>query len=338
MRPLPLPPDLPTAFTFRQARAAGVSEKQLRRADLAAPFRGVRIQDADPQTDERDKFVDPVIRAVQSLASAYALVMPPGAHLSHSTAAAHYKIPLPHRGFAQRNRWGLPFEERVLIEAAVHRPGRAPRGARIRGHETVAALDPVILVGGIPMSTPAATWASLASRLTLDELVAVGDALVRIPRIPGPDGRVLHAPLATFDDLDAVIAAGRRVGIRTLREARQLIRIGSASPQETKLRLALTTGTDLPAPTLDFDVYAAGVYLGCSEIAYPDYLVAVEYEGDQHRTERSQWVKDIDKYNAYASAGWRVVQITADHLHETGEAPRRVRDALLQAGWRPGTA
>lgn len=192
-----------------------------------------------------------------------------------------------------------------------------------------------MFVGGLPVATPAATWASLAGRLGIDELVAVGDAIVRIPRIPGPFGRALSAPLATFDDLDAVIRAGRRIGIMKLREARTLIRIGSASPKETDLRLALTAGRGLPTPTLDFDVYSRGAFLGCSEIAYPDFQVAVEYEGDYHRTDRRRWTKDIDKYQAYAQAGWRVVQITAEHLRQTGEPARRVRAALRQAGWPP---
>lgn len=246
-----------------------------------------------------------------------------------------HEIPLPYRGFAQRTDPGRSLIDRVLVEAAIPAPGRAPRGSRVRGHQCVAALEPVTLVDGVPVATPAATWASLAGRLSVDELVAVGDAIVRIPRIPGPFGRVLRPPLATFEELDAVIRAGRRPGIIRLREARTLIRIGSASPKETELRLALTTGIALPTPALDFDVYAGGTFLGCSEIAYPDYQVAVEYEGDYHRTDRLRWRKDIEKYQVYAEAGWRVVQITAEHLRRTGEPARRVRAALLQTGWRP---
>nr|WP_091742325.1 hypothetical protein [Microbacterium azadirachtae] len=102
-----------------------------------------------------------------------------------------------------------------------------------------------------------------------------------------------------------MIRAGRRIGIRKLREARTLIRIGSTSPQETALRLALTTGTGLPA-----------------------------YEGGYHRTDRRRWAKDIDRYQAYTGAGWRVVRITAEHLRRPGEPARRVREALRQAGWR----
>ncbi|MFD6700643.1 MULTISPECIES: hypothetical protein [unclassified Microbacterium] len=333
----PVPVHLGTSFTFAQGRAAGLSAKQLRRPDLTSPFRGVRTS-VDPPDDDPapDPFADPVATTVRELAIAYALALPPGAHLSHSTAAALHGIPLPARAFPMAGSPLRPVSERVQVEAAIPAPGRAPRGPRIRGHQCVAALEPVMFVGGLPVATPAATWASLAGRLGIDELVAVGDAIVRIPRIPGPFGRVLRAPLATFDDLDAVIRAGRRIGITKLREARTLIRIGSASPKETDLRLALIAGRGLPTPTLDFDVYSRGAFLGCSEIAYPDFQVAVEYEGDYHRTDRRRWTKDIDKYQAYAQAGWRVVQITAEHLRQTGEPARRVRAALRQAGWRGG--
>lgn len=282
-----------------------------------------------------DPLSDALSDAVRLLSDAYAQAMPAGAHLSHSTAAVRPGIPLPRRAFPRNGNPRQPEVDRVQVEAAMPAPGRAPRGPRIRGHQSAPELEAVTLVDGVPVATPAATWASLAGRLSIDELVAVGDAIVRIPRIPGPFGWVLRPPLATFEELDAVIRAGRRPGIIRLREARTLIRIGSASPKETELRLALTTGVALPTPVLDFDVYAGGAFLGCSEIAYPDYQVAVEYEGDYHRTDRLRWRKDIEKYRAYTEAGWRVVQITAEHLRQSGEPARRVRAALRQAGARP---
>ena len=288
-----------------------------------------------PDGEDPDPFVDPVAEAVRRLSDAYALQLPEGVHLSHSTAAVRHGIPLPARAFPMTGSPSRAASARVQVEAAIASPGRAPRGPRVRGHQARPGFEPVMLLDGVPVATPAAAWASLAPRLGVDELVAVGDAIVRIPRIPGPLGHVLRAPLATFDELDAVIRAGRRVGIGKLREARTLIRVGSASPKETELRLALSHRVTMPTPVLDFDVYARGVFLGCSEIAYPDYQVAVEYEGDYHRTDRRRWAKDIDKYEAYAAAGWRVVQITAEHLRQTGEPARRVRDALRQAGWEP---
>ncbi|GAA4485644.1 hypothetical protein [Microbacterium panaciterrae] len=211
-RARPLPSSLGDSFTFAEGTAAGATPKQLRRAEFAAPFRAARMRpspDEDEKADQdEDPFRDPLVDIVRSLSTAYALVMPPDAHLSHSTAAAHHGLPLPRHAFALHEDPLLAISDRVFVEAAVHGPGRAPRGGRIRGHETVAAQDPVMRVAGIPMSTPAATWGSLAARLSIEELVSVGDAAVQVPRIPGPFGRVLRAPLATFEDLDAVIPCG----------------------------------------------------------------------------------------------------------------------------------
>lgn len=338
--PAPLPPSLGTAFTRGQGRIAGMSDKQLRRADLLIPFRGIRMlpaRDGREEDEDPDAFADPVADALRTLSAAYALALPAGVHFSHSTAAVHHGIPLPTRAFAQLMDPRIPLAERVLVEASTRRPGRAPRGHRVRGHQSLPALEPIMILRGMPVTTPTATWASLASRLSIEELVGIGDAIVRIPRIPGPFGRVTGAPMATLRDLDAIIAAGRRPGIRKLREARALIRIGSSSPKESELRLVLATGGRLPTPELDYDVYDSdGRFLGCSELAYPRFRVAVEYEGDYHRTERKRWLRDIDKYQAYAAAGWRVAQVTAAHLRTPHETIGRVRDVLRQAGWHPG--
>lgn len=59
----------------------------------------------------------------------------------------------------------------------------------------------------------------------------------------------------------------------------------------------------LPEPVLDYDVLDRyGRFLGCSELAYPELKIAIEYESDGHLT-RSQLQRDIDKYQLYAEAG-----------------------------------
>jgi hypothetical protein len=68
----------------------------------------------------------------------------------------------------------------------------------------------------------------------------MGDSCVRIPRVEF-EGR--DTPLCTLGDLQRVI--DRHKGKRGLRKAKlaiQLIRIGSDSPQESLLRLAITSG------------------------------------------------------------------------------------------------
>lgn len=100
--------------------------------------------------------------------------------------------------------------------------------------------DEVTTVDGVPVTTVERTWFDMAEILTVDELVVMGDSCVRIPRVEF-EGR--DTPLCTLGDLQRVI--DRHKGKRGLRKARvaiQLIRIGSDSPQESLLRLAITSG------------------------------------------------------------------------------------------------
>ncbi|MBK0418073.1 hypothetical protein JD276_03390 [Leucobacter sp. CSA1] len=80
----------------------------------------------------------------------------------------------------------------------------------------------------------------------------------------------------------------------------------------------------------------AGRLLGCSEIAFPEHLVAHEYEGDRHRTEPAQWNRDIRKYRDYGSAGWEVIRVTSQLLYvRANELREQTFDALRRHGWTP---
>jgi hypothetical protein len=64
-------------------------------------------------------------------------------------------------------------------------------------------------------------------------------------------------------------------------------------------------------------------YLG---LGWQEYLVAVEYDGDYHRTDRRQYVKDIRRLEMLEGMGWIIVRVVAeDH---PADIVRRVRAAL----------
>ena len=84
----------------------------------------------------------------------------------------------------------------------------------------------------------------------------------------------------------------------------------------------------MPPADLDVEIRdASGRLLGISEFAYRERRVVVEIEGDHHRTSRAQWNRDLDKYAAYAAAGWEVVRVTSHHLRQ-GRAVALVSAAL----------
>lgn len=326
--PSPLPSVLGEIFTSKLARATGVTRRRLRAKDLEVPFRGVRVRrqsavghvlDAsasdNPAPLARDRAIS---EEVLRKARAYLTIMPAHAFFAGRTAAILYGAPLTHG---------------ADLEVAVHSPARAARRRGISGVQISPTLATVHEHRGLRVASPASTWAMLASRLTTRELVALGDAFVRVPR----DSRGLPLPgeqLATVEQLRAAIAAGPRTGIRRLRASVELIRVGSASPLETEYRLD-AAAAGLPEPELDVDIHDLhGRRIGITEVVYRDWRVLVEIEGDHHRTSRAQWDRDIDKYADYAAEGWMVVRLTSRHIR--GEHPRAVsivRGALGRAGW-----
>lgn len=315
-RPAPLPASLGDAFRTAAGREQGVSRARLGASDLEAPFHGVRVRSA-PAILAPDGPEDPFARGrlARELelrrARAYAPLLTASAFFTGRTAAILY---------------GLPLDPGDDLDVGVIAPSRAPRGRGVRGVKVEGHLVRLREFEGLRLSSPASTWAMLGRELSVRELVVVGDAIVRIPR--GRSGTPLpEARLATHAQLGSAVDAGPRRGIAHLRTALPLIREGSMSPLETAFRLD-AADAGLPPADLDGEIRdASGRLLGISEFVYRAHRVVVEIEGDHHRTSRAQWNRDLDKYAAYAAAGWEVVRVTSSHLRQ-GRAVGLVRAAL----------
>lgn len=302
----------PQTFLVGEALRSGRSRRWIDHLDHTRPFRGIRSSSVDSSragpSDQRARIL--------LAAHQFATGMTWRGYFSHTTAALAWGLALPHLR-----------DERVHVSA----PGRAPRAAGVIGHQIRPELVRVVVhpVLDLPVTDPASTWAMLGATLHPYDLVAAADAIVRIPRIAGPRGRIIRPALATTDELEAAIARGRRVGIGALRAALPRVRLGAASRPETWLRLVLVDG-GLPEPLIDHDVYDDdGRFVGCVDLAYPRLRIAGEYEGDQHRTDAHQWQRDIEKYEQLADAGWRVVRIPRAQLFGSPETVvARMRAAL----------
>lgn len=61
------------------------------------------------------------------------------------------------------------------------------------------------------------------------------------------------------------------------------------------------------------------------DMGWEDVKVAVEYDGDQHRTDRVQFAKDVVRLEELADLGWIVVRVVAGT--SSAEVVRRVRRA-----------
>ncbi|SDM09221.1 hypothetical protein SAMN04487913_12513 [Arthrobacter sp. ok362] len=194
--------------------------------------------------------------------------------------------------------------------------------------------DEITLLDGIPITTPERTWLDLAEMLTVEELVVAGDSCVRMPR-PEFEGR--DVPLCTLADLQRMIDRhkGKR-GIRKARAAITLIRVGSDSPQESLLRLAVVRA-GLPEPELNVPITDdRGTRHHEPDLSYRKYRIGIEYEGEHHSDE-GQIVRDIARSEKYTALGWTEVRISKRHMdHDAKAAVAKVRAALVQSGWRPG--
>ena len=111
------------AFTTSDAIAGGVPRQRLRRDDLAAPFHGVRMPKAWPQT-------------LEARCRAYTTRMPRRHAFSSQTAALLWGIPLPTE---------LRDDERLHLTALDD--GRAPRGRLVSGWRTSRAVETTLLRG-----------------------------------------------------------------------------------------------------------------------------------------------------------------------------------------------
>ncbi|WP_344342273.1 endonuclease domain-containing protein [Agrococcus versicolor] len=149
----------------------------------------------------------------------------------------------------------------------------------------------------------------VARQLDHDELVAVGDAIVARDR----PGRLDVADLAQ----NAERYRGAR-GMSLVHRALGAIRVGSESPQETRLRLILVRG-GVPEPQLQVEVRDLdGRLIGRLDMAWRRLRLGVEYDGQQHRTDAVQYARDVERHRRLQDAGWQVIRVSARDLDDGG--------------------
>ena len=293
-RPLtPLPSTLlDRAFTCAEARAAKVTRSRLDAHDLERPSWGLRSTRPASTVDEQTRDLS--------------AILPEGAAFSHLTAARLWRLPLP-----------TPWHRTEPVDVLTG--GTPLRRAGIRGHRGLERRE-VEVLRGLRVTCPVPTWVDLATvpGFSVEHLVIAGDAFAT--RDP--------------DLLPRFARAGERAGGRGRRKVRAaagLIRSGSGSPMETRARLAFGEA-GLPEPELNATVHAEdGHFLARVDFLWREARVIVEYEGDQHRTDRRQWQYDIQRVRLLERMGWKVIRITAADLSDPqrrGEVMRTLHDLV----------
>lgn len=201
------------------------------------------------------------------------------------------------------------IDDDVAVELIYPNP-RTPPGVVTR--RDLLLDDEVQTLAGCTVTTSERTAFDLGRRGAVRSAVAQLDALVRATRLQVDDVALLAN------------RHPRARGLRQLDNVLDLVDAGAQSPKESYLRLLLIEAgfprpqTQIPVETNDTTYYL--------DMGWPELMVAVEYDGDQHRTDRWQYVKDVRRLEILQRLGWVVIRVIAeDH---PADIVRRVWRAL----------
>jgi len=189
--------------------------------------------------------------------------------------------------------------------------GLVPRADRIAG-------DEITRVSGLPVTSRVRTAFDLGRHLDRTEALASLDALMWNQHFSVADVRALGDRYP------------RAWGLRRLLELLPLIDGGAESPPESRIRLWLHD-SGFPRPETQIPVMEGGAYPAAFlDIGWPEFKVAVEYDGDHHRKDRRQYVKDIARLRMLDALGWIVIRLVAED--EPKDVIARVEAALVRRG------
>ena len=279
-------------YTWRSARDQGVTRGQLA-LDGIPLARGVYLsRSTTPDLTARCR--------------AWALVLPPDAAFSHRTAGELFGAPIaaptaPHVALTPRRT--LPQRTGLIVH------GRRLTSDDVTDHD------------GLRLTSGAQTFLDLAPSVWPDELVAVGDALLRAGHM-------------TTESLSERLARADRVrGVVRARACAPLLSPLSMSRPESLIRYWVLT-SDLPTPRAQIPIHDRwGVPRVHADLGFEEWKVALEYEGRQH-ADAEQFGRDIDRYSLMAADGWVALRFANRHL-SPAVILDRTRRALVTRGWRP---
>jgi hypothetical protein len=197
---------------------------------------------------------------------------------------------------------------------------RAPRGAGVIGHRAEQAE--IVLIDGLSVLSAVQTWCQLSASLGLDDLIVMGDGLVRRKK-----------PLATVGQLQAAVTGYSGRGCRKLRETLELLRPGTDSARETMLRL-LVIRAGFPEPEVNGVIMNSfGAEIARGDLVFRNYRTILEYEGRQHSEDARQFAIDIARLDDVMEERWRVIRIDRALMARRSTLLGKIDRALRDGGW-----
>lgn len=266
--------------------------------DLDRPFRGIRSREV-PAT-------------FLALVQCYLPRIRPGQRFIGRTAVRLWALPFPHR-------W-RPEEP---LEVACAHEQSPPRTRGVRGRRLGKERADTWSVRGAPVVDPVSAVFSCAAELTVLQIVVLLDAVISTAdNYPAADS--VPRPTVSCGDVEHRLAEwGSFAGSGRVRAAIERMRERVESPKETEVRLTIVDA-GLPEPVVQFEVRADGMLIARTDLAYPEWRIAIEYEGDGHRVDKGQWRRDVVRQRDLEDLGWAVIRLTQQDLEDPRGFLRRL--------------
>ncbi|MGO1775614.1 MAG: hypothetical protein ACTHYY_09370, partial [Agrococcus casei] len=258
------------------AQDAGIGKFKMSTGKLERPFHGVRSLTRATTAHER---------ALQ-----YRSKLKREQWFGGITAMRLWGLPLP-------RPWRLDELTRLVVPSGAYRP----RSRGVQASSLIPSRLAVTVLDDLPLLRPVQAVLHAADELSNEDLLAAFDAMITSSKVY--PGRHQQLEVWSAGGIGAEISAwGGGSAARRAEAALGLARPDVDSQQETRLRHVLVEG-GLPEPVLQHIVTLPGG-TRVLDVAWPQYGVGGEYEGDHHRSDSVQWHSDISRERSLTLAGW----------------------------------
>jgi very-short-patch-repair endonuclease len=220
--------------------------------------------------------------------------------------------------------WELPGASRGTIELTCVRWERAVRPGLVVHENRRLSNDDIRQVDGIPTTSPELLLLQLAGMHRSVNFVEMVIHAARRKRLI-----TYESTRRTFERHAYRGVAGTRV-LRVALEQWDPEQRPTESEMETKLLQAIRAH-GLAEPVLQFEVRdGRGALVGRVDAAYPDALLALEYDSKQEHSDEFQLARDARRRNALAALGYHTLSARHADLERGGREICRQIAAILR--------
>lgn len=235
---------------------------------------------------------------------------------SHLTALLLLGVEIPRLLSTEVDPRPLDFGK---IHVTVKRDSQRVRQGPVVTHLWQRSFSPLLVGSQLFVTPPVMTWAQMAPHVSLEELVVLGDSMMR----NNP-----YLKRATFHEFeDFLVRTLNFPGRLKCVKAMKYMSENTDSSQETRLRFLLRQ-RGFPQPISNYRVVDAEYSQSFTlDLAWPNQRVGSEYDGHYHREEQ-QRKNDHFKRSRLAKMGWNIVPATVETLNDPHQRDAYLSDLL----------